>query len=129
MVALSRALDEGFGLETDIRDFAGQLVISHDMPEGTPLHLDRLLQYYCAGGYTSTVALNIKADGLQTKLRQLLDQYSCSRYFVFDMSVPDMLSYLDAGIRTFIRRSEFERYPELAHASPRLIRLQVFAHD
>lgn len=30
--ALTRALTAGFGVETDIRDCAGRLVVSHDMP-------------------------------------------------------------------------------------------------
>lgn len=117
MAALCRGLDEGFGLETDIRDFEGELVISHDMPTGSPMHLDRLLHYYRSGGYVSTIALNIKADGLQKKLRQMLEKYSVSQYFVFDMSIPDTLSYLNAGMHTFVRRSELENHPELSRRS------------
>lgn len=117
MVALYRALDDGFGLETDIRDFEGELVISHDIPTGSPMHLDRLLHYYRSSGYVSTIALNIKADGLQKKLRQMIEEFSLSQYFVFDMSIPDTLGYMGAGLRTFVRRSELENHPELTRQS------------
>ncbi|MDC0985834.1 hypothetical protein OAS67_00835 [Alphaproteobacteria bacterium] len=117
MSALCRALDNGFGIETDIRDFGGELIISHDLPTGSPIHLDEFLHYYRRGGYDSTIALNIKADGLQNKLRESLEKYFVSQYFVFDMSIPDSLGYLNEGIRTFIRRSELENHPELVHQS------------
>jgi glycerophosphoryl diester phosphodiesterase len=32
LVAFERALENGFGIETDFRDFNGSLVISHDLP-------------------------------------------------------------------------------------------------
>jgi hypothetical protein len=112
--ALYKCLDKGFGLETDIRDLNGQLVISHDMPMlNSAIPLEQLLRYYNVGGFKSTLALNIKSDGLQERLRSLLDVYNITNYFVFDMSVPDTLGYLDLKLRTFIRRSDIEHYPEL----------------
>ena len=30
--AFERAIDFGFGIETDLRDYAGSVVISHDVP-------------------------------------------------------------------------------------------------
>jgi hypothetical protein len=113
-VALRDGLDKGFGLELDVRDFNGQLVISHDLPNADSLlPLEQLLEYYSEGGFGSTIALNIKADGLVSELSNILYQYGIRKYFVFDMSIPDTISYLKFGLHTFIRRSDLEFSPEL----------------
>jgi hypothetical protein len=62
-------------------------------------------------GCTGPLAINIKADGLQTMLAEALSAYDIRNYFVFDMSVPDALGYLKADLRTFTRQSEYEREP------------------
>jgi hypothetical protein len=113
MQALIKGLDAGYGIETDVRDLNGRLVISHDMPGIDSAPLDDLLRYYSDGQFSSTLALNIKADGLQNKLHQLLQDYQIRQYFVFDMSIPDTLGYISREMKTFIRRSEVEYHPEL----------------
>ena len=112
--ALCQGLDQGYGLETDIRDLNGQLVISHDMPLiDTSIPLKQLLRYYSDGGYNSTLALNIKSDGLQGPLKEQLAAHDIDNYFVFDMSVPDTLIYVNFNLSTYIRHSELESHPEL----------------
>lgn len=111
--ALFNALDKGFGLETDVRDLNGQLVVSHDIPSTDCfIPLENLLRYYADGKFSSTLGLNIKSDGLQEKLFFQLKDYGVVNYFVFDMSIPDTLGYLKMGMKTFIRRSELENHPE-----------------
>ena len=66
-LAIRRALDAGYGLETDLRDHAGRIVISHDPPgsQGEPeFDFEQLLRLYRELGATGTLALNIKSDGL-----------------------------------------------------------------
>lgn len=112
--ALFSALDKGYGIETDIRDLGGELVISHDTPAfGSCVTLDQLLQYYVDSKLTSKLALNIKSDGLQEKLQKKINEMNVRNYFVFDMSIPDTLGYLKNKMPVFIRRSELENYPEL----------------
>jgi glycerophosphoryl diester phosphodiesterase len=109
--ALHRALAAGFGIETDIRDCAGALVISHDMPPARTdgmLTVERLLALHAAAPGSPTLALNIKADGLAASLHRLLARHGTTAYFVFDMSVPDTLGYLQMGMTVHTRRSEFE---------------------
>ena len=57
------------------------------------------------------LALNIKSDGLQLKLLELLNKYNICNYFVFDMSVPDGLNYLKKEMNVFTRQSEYELHP------------------
>ena len=112
--ALFKGLDDGYGLETDVRDLNGQLVISHDMPVAdSAIPLESLLHYYRDGQFTSALGLNIKSDGLQGKLCRHLRDYNIKHYFVFDMSIPDTLGYLKLDMPTFIRRSDVEHHPEI----------------
>lgn len=111
-LAITRAFDAGFGVETDLRDLDGEVVVSHDPPTGTGhMTLIQLLELYKAAGEPGVLALNVKADGLQRALAAALDKTGVSNYFVFDMSVPDGLVYLRYGLTTFTRCSEYETAP------------------
>lgn len=109
LTACERALAAGFGLEIDIRDHAGALVLSHDMAAAQAQSFDTFLQLYSKICRDLPLALNVKADGLSGCLQELLVRYSISNYFVFDMSVPETLKYRRAGVKFFTRQSEYER--------------------
>lgn len=111
--AMKRAFDNGFGIETDIRDYNGDLVISHDIPNGDKLlSFESFLKIYSKyPGFP--LALNIKSDGLQKLLLSQLSSYSINNYFVFDMSIPDTINYLNLQINCFTRQSEIEKDPLL----------------
>jgi glycerophosphoryl diester phosphodiesterase len=98
----------GWGIETDIRDYDNQLVISHDIAVNNSYSTEFLLEQYKECLSKATLALNIKADGLSAKLKALLEKYEISEYFVFDMSIPETLRYLDLDMNVFIRYSEYE---------------------
>ncbi|MBD9576219.1 phosphodiesterase [Pseudomonas sp. PDM23] len=108
-VAFDRSFDLGFGTETDVRDVAGRLVISHDMPSGEEMSLDDLLRIMA--GRNLPLAMNIKADGLCEPLKATFEAHGHSNWFVFDMAVPDMRSYLASGVCTYTRLSEVEPVP------------------
>ena len=112
-VAIERALKHGFGIETDIRDFKGELVIAHDIADENSLLFEDFLSCYDEGNYRTTLALNIKADGLQVKLSNLLEKYKVDNYFVFDMSLPEQLKYNKGNFKVFARMSEYEKKPYL----------------
>ena len=114
--ALSRALLAGYGLETDIRDLDGALVVSHDPPKTSDdiIPFDWLLEFYVANRCTGVLALNIKSDGLAAMSKAALLRHGVSAYFVFDMSIPDTLWYLNADMPAYSRVSEYEPEPALA---------------
>lgn len=116
--AFDRSFSHGFGTETDLRDLRGQLVISHD-PAGEPsLGADAFFHAYTRHALDLPLALNIKADGLQGLLAAALSDHDIQNYFVFDMSIPDMLGYIRTGLKVFSRQSEYEPVPALyEHAS------------
>lgn len=118
-VALRRALEGGFGIETDIRDLNGDLVISHDPPTSDmyPQTFSSFLDMYRSMGATGWLALNIKSDGLATKVAAELKEFEIGNAFVFDMSVPDMRGYLSGEVITFTRMSDVEPSPAYYEAS------------
>lgn len=109
--AFERSFSMGFGTETDIRDFNGELVIAHDVPVRKGMTLDEFFQIFIAYDKSLPLALNIKADGLQDRFLNCIRNYNIENYFVFDMSVPDALCFLKKNIKVYTRQSEFEKTP------------------
>lgn len=115
--AFIRALESGFGIETDVRDDRGRLVVSHDPPMGEEMafvdFLDLAAGYidnFEANGRQIPLAINIKADGLAGQIASSMAGRPFD-WFVFDMSVPDMRHHLLVGNPTFARMSEVEPHP------------------
>jgi hypothetical protein len=109
-VSFERSFRLGFGTETDIRDYNGNLVISHDIPTGSSISIDEFFNIYNRQT-NSILALNIKSDGLQSILKKKIEEHKIQNYFVFDMSIPDSIGYINNGISVFSRQSEFEKTP------------------
>ena len=116
-IAFERSFSLGFGTETDIRDYKGELVISHDIADKNSILVKEFFEVYKKYNSNLPLALNIKADGLQLKLKKLLAEYDIDNYFVFDMSVPDGLQYLTQDIKAFTRESEYEKIPSFYNKS------------
>ena len=70
--ALARAFAAGYGIETDLRDCAGEIVVSHDMPQPDAMTFDALLDLYLSYPTRPTLALNIKADGMAATIAEQL---------------------------------------------------------
>lgn len=109
MTALKRAIDCGYGFETDLRDCRGELVISHNPPVGNEVTVKSIFEMYSQKQSDVPLALNIKADGLQEMLAELVAKYNINNYFVFDMSVCDTLPYISQHFKIASRRSEYEK--------------------
>lgn len=109
--AFERSFSLGFGTETDIRDLAGSLVVSHDMPKEGTLTARELFEIHQRSNRSVCLALNIKADGLQFPLSALIEEFAIEDYFLFDMSIPDALVCLRHGLKCFTRQSEYEPDP------------------
>ena len=111
--ALSQAINEGYGIETDLRLHKGELAISHDSIETEScLLFDALLKLEKAKLLNSVFALNIKEDGLSNAITKFLtEQEEKWDYFVFDMSVPDSISFYKNQMNVYTRISEFEVPP------------------
>jgi hypothetical protein len=111
MEAFARAFRSGYGIETDVRDFNGELVVSHNIADESCIQFEDVLKMYEQVNVNLPIAINIKADGLQEKLLMLIRKYKLDNAFVFDMSVPEQVVYAKKQIPFFSRLSELETVP------------------
>jgi hypothetical protein len=109
--AFERSFDLGFGTETDFRDRNGILVISHDPATSGAPPASKFFSTLKARDKSLMVAMNVKSDGLQSMFKQAVTEHGIENYFLFDMSVPDALASIRAGLRVFTRQSDFEPVP------------------
>jgi hypothetical protein len=107
--AIKRASELGFGLETDLRDYGTSIAIEHDPFEEATLFFEDISHL----NFKGPVCLNIKADGLGARIKSL-NKWENS--FYFDLSIPEMIKYLDLGLTVADRISEYE-YMKAAHQS------------
>lgn len=106
--AISAAASRGYGLELDIRDHAGRLVVSHDVPDETsPIFID-ILQDLVSEKFGGVLAVNVKADGLGELLDPLKPLLHKIDYFLFDMSIPQAFHFSQESFALCARVSEFE---------------------
>lgn len=95
----------GFGIELDVRDRGGKLVVSHELTEDESPLLEDVL---CAlSGFESYIAVNIKEDGLCISTSLLCDKFNI-RHYLFDMSVPETVICEKNTLPYFTRLSEYE---------------------
>ena len=104
-----KAFKNNFGIETDIRDCNGKILISHDMPTGKEIELYNLLNLYVSNQTKVSLLLNIKSDGLHNKLLEIMKEFPRIDFFCFDMSVPDMKIYANSKIPFLTRLSDYEK--------------------
>lgn len=92
------------GVEVDIRDYDGALRAAHDpLSSGPPLE-DLLAEYDHA-----LLILNVKCDGLEGRLRELMRRHRVQRYFFLDCAGPSLVRLARSGVREVaVRFSEFE---------------------
>lgn len=109
--ALKTALEKGYGFESDIRDHMERLVISHNIATSVSQDAEEVFSLLNEFNDMYCFAVNIKADGLKELLKSLFYKYSINNYFLFDMSVPQMVEFREMGLRYFTRQSEVEPEP------------------
>jgi hypothetical protein len=112
LTAFQTALELGFGIETDFRDYNANIVISHDIPDENCISLDEFLDLVEMFNTTSTLAINVKSDGLQSIFKKN-EKLKKINHFFFDMSVPDCLGYQRCQLPYYTRFSDIELTPSL----------------
>jgi glycerophosphoryl diester phosphodiesterase len=126
--ALVSAAAEGFGIEFDVRDSRGQVVVAHDPPRGGDLLLEEMMSELPES--VGTLAVNIKSDGIAPEVVAALAGRS---WFAFDMSAPQSLAYLSHGAPVYARVSDVEPEPILVDEASGLwvdaLRGEWLTHD
>ena len=99
-----QATPREYGVEVDIRSDHGQLVIHHD-PFAKGDDFEDWLKHYQHG----TLILNVKEEGLEARLIDLMKQYKIEDYFFLDQSFPFLIKWSKLGEHhCAVRVSEFE---------------------
>ena len=99
-----KKVKSNFGVEVDLRSYKNQLILHHD-PFEAGENFETWLHHY----NNKFLILNIKEEGLEQRIIDLMKKHKISNYFFLDQSFPFLIKYknLCSG-RTAIRVSEYE---------------------
>lgn len=93
-----------YGVEVDIRSINDTLMIHHD-PFKTGERFEDWLAVYRHG----TLILNVKEEGLEARLIELMKTHDIKDYFFLDQSFPFLMKWSNAGEHhCAVRVSEYE---------------------
>lgn len=93
-----------FGIEMDIRTMGSEMILHHD-PFVDGENFERWLSNYRHG----TLILNVKEEGLEKALLELMTRYGIEDFFFLDQSFPFLVKTSRGGERRCaVRVSEFE---------------------
>lgn len=119
-LGILKALDNGYGVEFDVRDVGGKLYITHDpfLREAQMEQAQELSQLFDSIHFMDPgplkdpewgpLAINIKSAGLGPALKKMIDGFKIRNYFFFDLPGPDMVEYHDLGLKYAQRVSDRE---------------------
>jgi hypothetical protein len=99
-----RASPVQYGVEIDIRSYAGELVLHHD-----PFVKGESFEDWLAEYRHGTMILNVKEEGLEARLIELMQSRRIEDYFFLDQSFPFLVKWSRFGERRCaVRVSEYE---------------------
>jgi hypothetical protein len=99
-----RATPEHYGIEVDVRSY-GQKLIAHHEPFSEGILFEEWLTAY----QHSLLILNVKEEGLEKRLIELMKYFRIENFFFLDQSFPFLVKYCRMGEgRSAVRVSEFE---------------------
>jgi hypothetical protein len=103
-VAELQATPPQYGVEVDIRSWGDRMVIHHD-----PFVEGENFETWLAAYRHGTLILNVKEEGLEARLVELMRNRGIADYFFLDQSFPFLVKWSKAGLRNCaVRVSEFE---------------------
>ncbi len=96
--------DRKYGVEIDIRSKSSQLILQHDPYVGGQF-FEEWIDYF----QHHTLILNVKEEGLEDKILDLIKSRNIKNYFFLDQSFPFLINLAKLGERNCaVRVSEFE---------------------
>lgn len=101
--SLQLAANSGFSIETDVRTVKNNVAISHDQPYNEYVDANYLFSL------DTTVALNIKSDGLLNYFIAHIEWLQNTNSFFFDGSIPELYKFSKLNLPIAQRLSEFEK--------------------
>ena len=96
--------DRKYGIEIDIRSESNQLILHHD-----PYVVGQSFEEWLDHFQHNTLILNVKEEGLENKILDLMKSKNIKNYFFLDQSFPFLVKSAKLGERNCaVRVSEFE---------------------
>ena len=93
-----------YGIEVDIRSFSGILTIHHE-----PFIQGEIFEDWIKFYQHGTLILNVKEEGLESKLLEIMNHYIIEDFFFLDQSFPFIMKTTSQGERRCaVRFSEYE---------------------
>jgi len=92
-----------YGVEIDLRLFQGELILAHD-----PFEAGEKFENWLENYRHDSIILNVKEDGLENLVTELLSKRGISKYFFLDQPFPTLRKSAKAGIPVAVRLSEYE---------------------
>lgn len=93
-----------YGIEMDIRSYGNDLVVHHE-----PCVKGELFSEWLTNFHHKTLILNVKEEGLEDRVLELVHHYEIEDYFFLDQSFPFLVKTAKQGERRCaVRVSEFE---------------------
>ena len=98
-------IDKRFGLELDVRDNNGDLIVSHD-PATTAIKLE---DYLAKIDDNNLIAIKIKSVEIEKELKKIITNANLKNYFTFDWPIPSLIKAQKNQLKCAFRLSEFEK--------------------
>ena len=93
-----------YGVEIDLRPYNEKIILNHE-PFQDGEDFEEFLKTY----NHKLLILNVKSEGIEEKVLELVKKYNINNYFFLDVTFPFMVKYINKGIKNFAARfSEFE---------------------
>ena len=98
------ATPEKYGVEVDIRSQGNVLIVHHN-----PFAAGEIFSDWLSGYRHQTLILNVKEEGLETRLLEMMDEREIRDFFFLDQSFPFLIRTIATGEkRCAARVSEYE---------------------
>lgn len=93
-----------YGIEVDIRSYGEKLIVSHE-PFLDAVGFKEWIKYY----RHKTLILNIKEEGIEYCVKEIVEQHGIQDYFFLDLSFSYLIKMVNNGEkRVAVRFSEYE---------------------
>ena len=92
------------GIEFDVRDSGGKIIVTHD-----PFTDGQEFEEFISHLYKRFLIVNVKSEGIEINILEILKKYSFEEFFFLDCSFPAIIKLSRIGEkRIALRFSEFE---------------------
>lgn len=93
-----------YGVEMDIRSFGNRLIVHHE-PFTDAVDFEEWINHY----QHKTLILNIKEEGIEYRVKDIVEEKGIVDYFFLDLSFPYLIKMVNTGEKKVaVRFSEYE---------------------